>query len=196
LSVPALNQSSASAGGDIVGGNKTTTTIVLSSIQEGSTVTYPALERWIEELRAACELDLMISYHVRSFELYTRKRAADDGIEGLINKLNAANRGSLVADAIEQKVHFEKLLDEWSYYASAQEIFAYLLAKIRRGFSLTATPNIGLVPEHIIDQLVDKDVLLPLVDECSKIPQFSVNLDVALGMLYWLADQCFLRWHK
>jgi hypothetical protein len=194
-----VDQSGASSGGDIVGGDKYTTnhtTVVLPSIGGGAVNGNPALERWIAELRAACDADATINHHVRSFEIYARKRTAADGIEGLVNKLSAGNRSHLSDDAIEQKIYFEKLLEEWSLYASAQEIFAHLLAKVQRGFNLTATPNIGILPEPEVDILVDSRVLEPIVQECAIIPQFSVNLNVALGMLYWLADQCFIRWHK
>lgn len=194
-----VNQSGASAGGDLVAGNKHTsnhTTIVLPNLTAAPANSFPALERWIEQLRAACESNATINHQVRSFEYYKRKRVSADGVDGLIKKLEAGNRHSYIEDAVEQKVSFEKLLEEWSYYASAQEIFAYLLAKVQRGFQLTATPHIGAIPEAEIDRLVDMLVLNPIVDECSKIPQFDVNLNIALGMLYWLADQCFLRWHK
>lgn len=195
-----VDQSGARAeGGDIVAGDKHTsnhTTYVLPSLKADPTNSYPALERWIEQLRAACEADATINHHVRNIEYFTRKRASVDGVDGLVSKLTAGNRLSHIQDAIEQKVYFEKLLEEWSYYASAQEIFAYLLAKVQRGFQLTATPYIGVMSEADIDRMVDAQVLNPIVDECAKIPQFDVNLNIALGMLYWLADQCFLRWHK
>ncbi len=81
-------------------------------------------------------------------------------------------------------------------YASAQEIFAHMLAKVERAFKQQIKPKLPDLSHDVADSMVDKLVLNPIIDECSKINHFFVNVNVALGMLYWLADHCFIRWHE
>src|SRR5690348_13243601 len=50
-----------------------------------------------------------------------------DGVVGLEAKLKHAGREDTYDDAIEMKEMFVKLLHQWSLYASAQQIFVYLL---------------------------------------------------------------------
>lgn len=189
-----VDQNHASAGRDLVAGNVFKTSIVLPAID--TEVSQAALETWVKQLQEAIEDSDTISHMVRSMEYFHRKRAAADGIVGLEAKLKEGGREAHQDDAIDQKLEFERLLEEWSYYASAQEILAYLLAKIQRNFMLVANPHLEDVPPHTLDQVVDQQVLGPIIAECAKIPQFEVNLNVALGMLYWLAEQCYVRWHK
>ncbi|HEY9038599.1 MAG TPA: ABC-three component system protein [Roseovarius sp.] len=189
-----VNQSNASAGRDVVAGNKNTTVLVLPSV--GVEITQAALEAWVIQLQKAIEENDTISHFVRNLQYFHRKKEASDGIVGLEAKLKASGRIAHTEDAIDQKLEFERLLEEWSYYASAQEILAYLLAKVQRGFLLTASPYLNDMDAHALDKVVDQLVLEPIIAECAKIPHFSVNLNVALGMLYWLAEQCFVRWHK
>jgi len=34
----------------------------------------------------------------------------------------------------------------------------------------------------------------PIVEECGS-DLMSVNHNLVLGMIYWLAEQCFIKWH-
>ncbi|WP_368039360.1 MULTISPECIES: ABC-three component system protein [unclassified Tardiphaga] len=35
----------------------------------------------------------------------------------------------------------------------------------------------------------------PTVSECGA-SVFEIDHNTALGMVYWLAEQCFVRWHR
>ena len=140
--------------------------------------------------------DETIAYDVANLAFYKRKRTSDDGINGLDAKLRAGGRAQRHEDAFDQKLSFEMILTEWSFYASAQEIFAYLLAKIHRNFNLLKDTVPTDAAPHVLDHIIDRQVLEPIVNECGQVEHFEVNLNVALGMLYWLADQCVIRWHK
>ena len=124
---------------------------------------------------------------------YSRKSV--DGIDGLEAKLTAGGRSHELFDALEQKERFSKLLDKWSLYASAQQIFAYLLAKAEHEFRLIVLPQITLLDEVCINQLVSERIVYPLVDEVGD-GVFNVDPGIVMGMIYWLAEQCFVRWHQ
>ena len=191
------NQSGASAGGDIAGGDltKNTTNLHLPPVSEHVSL-HSALGKWIKQLEHAKLTDETIAYDVANLAFYKRKRTSDDGINGLEAKLHSGGRSNRLEDAQDQKLSFEMILTEWSFYASAQEIFAYLLAKIHRNFNLLKETVPENAEPHILDRIIDGQVLEPIVDECGQVQHFEINLNVALGMLYWLADQCVIRWHK
>ncbi len=186
-----VNQSHSEAGGDIAGGN-----IDKSFHFNNHTSAYEAIEKLAAQLRAEVKEQQTFDGTVANLAYYKRRREALDGIVGLENKLKAGERLDLWEDALDQKVEFERLLEEWSLYASAQEIFAHILAKVERTFKGQVRPHLPNVTNEIADKLVDELIILPITNECSKVDHFFVNTNRALGMLYWLADRCFIRWHK
>lgn len=186
-----INQSHSQAGGDIAGGD-------ISKIYHfnNHTNAYEAIEKLAAKLRAEVEEEQTIDGTIANLAYYKRRREAADGIVGLKLKLETVNRLDLWEDALEQKVEFERLLEEWSLYASAQEIFAHILAKVERVFKGQVWPLLPDVADNAADKLVDELIVTPIINECSKVDHFFVNTNRALGMLYWLADRCFVRWHK
>jgi len=50
--------------------------------------------------------------------------------------------------------------------ASAQEIFAYLLAKVEHEFSYSVLPIIGKVDEAGINAIVTEKIVAPTISEC------------------------------
>lgn len=191
------NQSRASAGQNLVGRDLTqnSTHIHLPEISDKFSL-HSALKKWIEQLELARLADDTIEFEVANFAFYKRKRIADDGVNGLEAKLRRGGRERRLQDAVDQKLSFEMILTEWSLFASAQEIFAHLLAKIHNNFNLLKEAVPGDTAPFVLDQLISSRILEPIVEECGQVQQFEVNLNVALGMLYWLADQCFIRWHE
>lgn len=95
---------------------------------------------------------------------------------------------------MKKKELFAKLLDKWSMYASAQEIFSVLLAKIEYEFSMFVYPKLGVLNEDGINELVDARIVQPTIQECGS-GVFTLNHSITMGMIYWLAEQCFVRWH-
>jgi hypothetical protein len=45
-----------------------------------------------------------------------------------------------------------------------------------------------------IDEATAAHILDPTIEQCGT-SVFVVNHSIALGMLYWLAEQCYIRWH-
>lgn len=115
-------------------------------------------------------------------------------MEGLEAKLNAAGRSSSYIDAIEKKEMFVKLLERWSLYHSAQQIFVHILAKAEIEFNGVVYLQIPNKTEAEINTLVIDRIVGPIVEECGyELIEMSHN--IVQGMIYWLAEQCFIRWH-
>jgi len=81
-----------------------------------------------------------------------------------------------------------------SFYASAQEIFAHLLAKAEYEFTYVIRPQLNGISKVEANELVRDQIVVPIIEECGT-TVFSINHSTAMGMIYWLAEQCFVRWH-
>lgn len=186
------DQSGASAGGDVVGRDKVTLTDVRLEFRRcGAASKIEALKaRLIEEMQnfhTATEL-------IEGLQEYHRRRRAPDGIEGLEGKLRAAARENEILDALEQKEMFAKLLAKWSLYASAQEIFLHLLSLAVHEFRLSVQPLLGQLDRLSYNELVTQKIVMPLIEEVGG-GVMSLDALVTMGLYYWLAEQCFVRWH-
>lgn len=131
-------------------------------------------------------MDELARYHTRR---------ASDGIVGLEAKLAASGRSGYYDEAIEKKEMFAKLLERWSLYSSAQQIFVYILAKAENEFTHVIYGQIPTKTPEEINALVMDRIVNPIVEECGG-DLISVNHNLVQGMVYWLAEQCFIKWHK
>jgi hypothetical protein len=121
-------------------------------------------------------------------------RRSSDGISGLQAKLEASGRLQYYDEAIEKKEMFSKLLERWSLYTSAQQIFVHVLAKAETEFTHVIYGQIPRKTREEINVLVIERIVNPIVEECSS-ELMCVNHNLVHGMVYWLAEQCFIRWH-
>ena len=96
-------------------------------------------------------------------------RRSYDGVDGLQAKLKVAGREDEYLEAIEKKEQFAKLLERWSLYASAQEIFAYLLAKAEYEFTYVIRPQIATFSKVQVNELVRDRIVEPTVEECAPV---------------------------
>jgi hypothetical protein len=184
-----INQSGASAGGDLVGGNKTVNNYFHPASSQSGIV-----EQLLAKLQAEIDKNEQVRHIVENLQYFYKKRAPD-GINGLEAKLTAGRRDHEIYLALEKKELFAKLLEKWSLYASAQEIFACLLAKAEHEFSMFVYPKIGKLDQDGINQLVNDRIVTPAISECG-VGVFTLNHSIVMGMIYWLAEQCFVRWHQ
>ncbi|KIZ47323.1 MULTISPECIES: ABC-three component system protein [Rhodopseudomonas] len=184
---PFVDQRDASADGDIVGRDK------IENHFHGDR-RLGVVEELLTKLQAEIEQNCQIRHTVEALAHFHTRRSRD-GIDGLEAKLKAGNRDDEYYDALEKKELFAKLLEKWSLYASAQEIFAYLLAKTDYEFNQFVHPQIELLTRIQINQIVKEHIVVPTVGECGG-AVFTINHSTAMGMIYWLAEQCFIRWHK
>jgi hypothetical protein len=130
-------------------------------------------------------IDELTRYHTRR---------ATDGIDGLESKLEASGRSDYYDDAIEKKEMFAKLLQRWSLYSSAQQIFVHILARAENEFTQVIYRQIPQKTPEEINALVIDRIVNPIVEECGG-ELLSVNHNLVQGMVYWLAEQCFIKWH-
>lgn len=185
-----VNQSGASAGHDLIGRDK------IQIVHNHAMPIKPAsvVEQLLQKLQGEIESNAHFRDTLESLRhYYTRK--SHDGVDGLEAKLEKAGRKHETDAALEKKELFVKMLEKWSLYASAQEIFVHLLAKAEHEFSMSVLPQVSTLKEHEINQVVSTNIVNPIVQECGA-TVFQMNHGVAMGMLYWLAEQCFVRWHQ
>jgi hypothetical protein len=189
--VPALStvsQAESTVLGNQVGGNFNLTNNYLSA-QNGATV----IEKLLTQLQEEVEKELHCSDMLLRLQRYHGGKVLD-GIKGLEAKLTHAGRAEELEDALERKESFSKMLESWSLYASAQEIFAHLLAKAEHLFNTEILPDIGTLQISEVNRRVNQLIVEPTVHECGA-SLFKIDHFVAMGMVYWLAEQCFVKWH-
>lgn len=179
-----ISQQRANARGDIVGGDKVTNNI---SAPKGK------IERLLKKLQEQYDGDNATQEVIDELARYHSRRASD-GIFGLEGKLAAAGKSDCFDDAIEKKEMFAKLLQRWTMYSSAQLIFSHILAKAEIEFTQVIYPQIPERSEFEINALAIERIVNPIVDECGD-DLLSVDHNLVQGIVYWLAEQCFIRWH-
>lgn len=184
-----VDQKGASAGGHVVAGNLT----INSYPSPPTLLSSNIILKLLSKLRLEVETDARVQDTIDSLQHYDQRQARD-GIVGLEAKLKAGGREAELYNAFDKKEQFAKLLDKWSLYASAQEIFAHLLAKVETQFNMVIHPNMQKLDEVAINQLIIERILIPTVAECG-CDVIVLNDGIVLGMLYWLAERCFVRWH-
>jgi len=96
--------------------------------------------------------------------------------------------------ALRKKELFVRMLSKFSMFESAQEIFAYLLSKLENEFRTYVLPNLKNLSSAEVDQIFDRYLITPCSTEI-KSGVFCLNSAIAAGMVYWLAEQCYIRWH-
>jgi hypothetical protein len=115
-----VTQQGASAKGDIVGRDKVETHYHSASPSPG------IVEQLLKKLQAEIEKNEKARHTIETVAHFQTRRS-DDGVDGLDAKLRAGQRPHEYLAALEKKEQFVKLLEKWSLYASAQEIFCVLI---------------------------------------------------------------------
>jgi hypothetical protein len=201
----AVNQSRSEVGGDQVGGDKIEGHKVIGDFLAGQAVkidnqyniqlptSASVVEKLLYKLQHEVEQNIHYNDTIVRLQRYHGGIAHDD-IKGLVEKLRHSGRAAQVDLALEQKEDFAKLLETWSLYHSAQEIFVYLLARAEHVFNTEVMPEISTATVGEINRQINRDIVDPIVDECA-VSVLQIDHVGAMGMLYWLAEQCFIRWH-
>jgi hypothetical protein len=183
-----VDQSSAAAQGDLAGRDIHKTTVYQSAHAAG------VVERLLEKLHAEMKHDQKVCDTIDRLKRFYEQRS-HDGVTGLQAKLEKSGRRASYLDAIEMKEMFAKLLEQWSLYSSAQQIFVHLLARAERQFNDIILPQIPKLDTVSINKLMSTLIIEPTVEECGA-TVFEMDHNTAMGMIYWLAEQCFVRWHQ
>jgi hypothetical protein len=176
-----VDQSRAQAGGDVAGRDINKTTIVSAQREAG------VVEKLLERLHSEMKHDQKACETIERLKRFYVQRA-HDGVIGLEAKLSASGRGDTYLNAIEMKEMFVKLLEQWSLYASAQQIFVHLLARAERQFNDIILPQVPKLDIVSVNTLMNELIVQPTVSECGA-SIFEIDHNVAMGMIYWLAEQ-------
>lgn len=185
-----IDQSHATGGRDVIGGDS-------NSNNTYNSITLPSrtkVEQLLYKLKHEIENEEEIKNTIEQLARY-QFRKSKDGIDGLQNKLNAGNRGHKYERAIEQKEMFAKLLDRYAMFHSAQHLFAHFLAEVEDKFNSIIYPEIELSSESEVAERVSASIVKPIVNECGA-EVITLDHNIVSGMIYWLAELCFVRWHK
>jgi hypothetical protein len=183
-----VDQKGAIAGVDVVAGDKITNVNIVNPKSNGK------IELLLAKLTNEIDSNERVRDTLDSLSRFHKKRTID-GIEGLEAKLKAGGREYEIYDAFEKKELFSKLLERYSHYASAQEILACLLARVEYSFQSFIYPQIDGLSIVELNELVDFRIIDPTINDCG-VGVLSMDHSVAMGMIYWLAEQCYVRWHK
>lgn len=181
-----VTQKAVSAGGDVIGRDKNVYEIRSPS---------RGIEALLIKLKEQIETNQHIHELVEELARYHTHKSID-GINGLEDKLRAANMyESTYLDAIDKKERFSKLLETMSLYSSAQKIFAVFLAKVENEFNYAIYPQIPTLSEAELNIQIIERIVKPICDEVD-CDILLIDYNVVFGMVYWLAEQCYIRWHS
>jgi len=181
-----VDQRRATPAGDAVGRDKITNVHVIPRRTQ--------IEGWIERLAEELRDNVEVRDFVESLQYYLQP-SPSDGVVGLEAKLDHAGRSSQKGSALRKKEAFAKLLEAWRSYPAAQEIIAYFLTKIEASFEAEILPHLRCTTPDDIDILVTSKLVEPILAEMGCGP-FMLNYVHVSGMVYWLAEQCYVRWHQ
>jgi hypothetical protein len=159
--------------------------------------TYAPKPSHIEKLVALLEQEMqkeeLRDTWIESLEFFETPHVPD-GVEGLEAKLEKVGRSADLQLAFRFKEMFAKFLDRYALYKSAQELIALCLHKVFYEFEHCIHPLCGEMSLAELDGLIAERVVAPLLEEYAS-GTFSLNHGIVQGMIYWLADRCFVRWH-
>lgn len=133
---------------------------------------------------------------IDALQFYVDNRG-DEDVVGLAEKLAKVGRSAEYSAALRKKEAFAKLLLRFENFSSAQELFAYILAIIHDVFDEKIIPNCDTLDQAGIEAIVDEHIVSKIFEEYAEgSDAFTLTQLHVRGMIYWLADKCFVRWHK
>jgi hypothetical protein len=176
------------AAGDITNTNSNNQAFHVNLVDEKSPIA-----AWMALLAQEISTNEHVSDFIDTLQMYHEKHS-HDGIDGLEAKLAHSGRDSEISLALRKKELFTRLLAKYSMFDSAQQIFAYLLSKMEQDFRSYVVPNLVAGSSGDIDHLFGQYLIGPCANEI-KSGVFCLNAAIAAGMAYWLAEQCYIRWH-
>lgn len=180
--------SGASAGHNIVAGDLT-----INNITSGAS-SREAIAFLVKKLEQEIENDLHTSGWIEDL-VFFEKPLKVDSVEGLDAKLIAAGMEGKRLLALQQKELFSKFLEKRALYDAAQQLLALCLHRICADFDIYIHPICGNFETDDLNKAIHEKIIVPVVNEFACSP-FPFNHGLVLGMTYWLADRCYIRWHK
>lgn len=151
--------------------------------------------RLLRRLEQQLQSKSTTSQFIESLRFYVDIRD-DSDVVGLEEKLKIAGRSHKYSAASRMKDQFARLLTQYELFESAQELFAYFLALIHDVFERHIIPKCHSLTEAELEAIVDEKIISPIFEEIGKgTDGITINRNHIKGMIYWLADKCYVRWH-
>ncbi|WP_323032858.1 ABC-three component system protein [Paracoccus sp. (in: a-proteobacteria)] len=186
------NLSQSNVGGDQAGGSIDKSTTIYNQIDG---VKPSQITRLLRLLAHQILQDESMSGFVEDLQFFIDNRDGET-IIGLENKLLAGGRSDTYTDAKRKKEFFAKLLLRYERFSSAQQLFAYIMAAIHETFESKIIPFAEVLSRKEIDDLVDAEIIEKIMIEFGEgSDHLTLNKTHLKGMIYWLADKCYVRWH-
>lgn len=180
-----VDQSGANAGSKLVGRDDNSITVYSGG--------NPHVRELVKKLDNEIAFDNLKNDLIDSLQFF-EEPFAPDGVLGLENKLEKSGQASKLPLALRHKELFAKFLSKYALYGAAQELLALCLHRIHQEFEAKVHPKCdGLSPQQM-DDVILKDVVNCVVEEYG-LGTFALNHGLVLGMTYWLAERCYVRWH-
>ncbi|WP_439526499.1 ABC-three component system protein [Roseovarius mucosus] len=138
--------------------------------------------------------DSCVEGFIDDLQMFQDRRSSSK-LVGLEAKLADSERQDQLESALMKKEHFAKLLAKMQHYPSAQKIFALFLARINDVFENHIIPHVSSLDRQEVDQIIEERIIQPtLKDMGTGFEHFTINHAHIRGMIYWLADRCYVRW--
>ncbi|MGO7377993.1 hypothetical protein ELH02_12900 [Rhizobium ruizarguesonis] len=132
---------------------------------------------------------------IDDLQMFENNRAGET-VVGLKAKLEKVGRGEEVFFAEMKKEYFSKLLMKFEHFPSAQKLFAYFLSRIHEVFETHIVPHASSLTRQEMEQIVENKIVAPTVADMGMgFEHFTLNESHIRGMIFWLADRCYIRWH-
>ncbi|WP_156174583.1 ABC-three component system protein [Hoeflea sp. IMCC20628] len=138
--------------------------------------------------------DAFIEGFIDDLQMFQDRRSSGS-LVGLEAKLIDAERDDQIEGAQGKKELFAKLLAKMQHYPSAQKIFALFLARINDVFENHISPHASTLNRREIDEIIYERIIQPTISDMGTgFEHFTINHAHVRGMIYWLADRCYVRW--
>jgi len=181
-----VNQRNASAGKNIIGRDD-------NSVVNINLIRNERVRELVSRLDREIATDEMRDQWIDSLQFF-EEPYAPDGVIGLEAKLDKCGTPEKFFLASRHKELFVKFLSKYALYGAAQELLALCLHRVHQEFESHIHPVCGEVTTTQIDQIISSRVIKAVVEEYG-LGTFALDHGLVLGMTYWLAERCYVRWH-
>ncbi|WP_162653304.1 ABC-three component system protein [Lentilitoribacter sp. Alg239-R112] len=154
----------------------------------------PLLQRLSSEINQ--EQKKSLERFLGDLYLYVQKRdqADDDDLE---TKLVSANRTMEIKNAEQSLESFVMLLEQYQYFPSGQKLFGFFLGRIHDVFCHQILNRINSLNDSDIDRIIQTEIIDQTITDMGEgFEHFTLTHKHVRGMVYYLADRCFVRWDK
>ncbi|MEQ1521461.1 MAG: ABC-three component system protein [Aestuariivirga sp.] len=183
-----VDQQGATSGRDIVGRD------AIYNVYSSGLIKSEKIKELVFRLDKEIGADETRSNWIDSLQFF-EEPYSPDGVIGLEAKLKKCQCEHKLFLAMRQKELFVKFLNKYSLYGAAQELLALCLHHVHQEFETHVHPACGIATTVELDQIIASKVIQAVVDEYG-FGTFALNHGLVSGMTYWLAERCYVRWHK